>query len=422
VLTFGADGEVAAVPVPESVNGRSDREGRDRMRLWKLWTLLGLLVPLHGAEAVPEARSGVPAAEYRFGPGDVIEFTVSPQRSFDRTVTVQPDGKISYPVVGLLQASGLTAEQLAEKVRKGLVDELVDPLVTVSLKEMAPRSGGRVTLLGAVHSPGGFEVKGTTTVAELLASAGGPSQRSDLRQVTITRTDGSVQVVDLSQTEKTGRVQLETTVQAGDIVVVPAGAPLTVLVLGEVQKPGSYEIQPDARLLDAIALAGGVTSKADLRRLKLAHAGPTGAQIVDLQPLLLHGDTSNPELNVLLQPGDTIFVEETDQRVYVFGRVGKPDLYAIGPNDRVLDVLLRAGGVASDADLSRAVLVRRDEKNQPVNKPLDLRKIMAQGDMTANELIRPGDLIFIPDKRKHGSPLESLNLILPITSLFTLLR
>jgi protein involved in polysaccharide export with SLBB domain len=276
--------------------------------------------------------------------------------------------------------------------------------------------------LGAVHSPGEFEVKGATTVAELLASAGGPSQRGNLRQVTITRTDGSVEVVDLTQTAKTGRVQRELTVQAGDIVVVPTGAPQTVLVLGEVQKPGSYEFPPDARLLDALALAGGATARADLRRLRLAHAGQAGAQILDLQPLLLHGDTSNPELNVLLQPGDTVFVEETDQRVYVFGRVAKPDLYAIGPNDRVLDVLLRAGGVTPDADLSRAVLVRRDDQNRPITKPLDLKKLMARGDMTANELIRPGDLIFIPDKRKKGSVLDSLSLILPITSLFTLLR
>jgi polysaccharide biosynthesis/export protein len=123
-----------------------------------------------------------------------------------------------------------------------------------------------------------------------------------------------------------------------------------------------------------------------------------------------------------MQPGDTVFVEETDQLVYVFGRVGKPDLYAISPRDRVLDVLLRAGGVASDADLTKAVLVRRDEKNQPVTRPLDLRKIMAKGDLTANVLIHPGDLIFVPDRKKHASPLDSLNLILPVTSLFTLLR
>jgi hypothetical protein len=68
------------------------------------------------------------------------------------------------------------------------------------------------------------------------------------------------------------------------------------------------------------------------------------------------------------------------------------------------------------------VLVRRDDQNRPITKPLDLKKLMARGDMTANKLMCPGDLIFIPDKRKHGSVLDSLNFILPFTSLFTLLR
>jgi polysaccharide biosynthesis/export protein len=392
------------------------------LRLWTLLMMTGFLVLRQGAGAALETRANAPSGEYRFGPGDVIEVTVSPQRGFDRTVTVQPDGNVSYPLLGHMRVTGLTAEQFGEKVHEGLAGELVDPRVTVSLKEMAPRAGARVSLLGAVRSPGGFEIKGTTTVAELLATAGGPAPRGDLRQVTITRTDGSVQVVDLSPTEKTGRVQRDMTVQPGDIVVVPEGAPPTVLVLGEVLKPGPYEIQPDARLLDAIALAGGASPKADLRRVRLAHANRAGAQILDLQPLWLHGDTSNPALNVLLQPGDTIFLEETDQRVYVFGRVGKPDLYAISPNDRVLDILLRAGGVGADADLSKAVLVRRDDQSRAVVKPLNLRKIMAKGDMTANELIHPGDLIFVPDKSKHRSALDSLNLILPVTSLFTLLR
>ena len=59
-------------------------------------------------------------AAYRFSPGDVIEVTVMPQRDFGRTVTVQPDGKVSYPVVGQFQAAGLTLEQFSAALREGL--------------------------------------------------------------------------------------------------------------------------------------------------------------------------------------------------------------------------------------------------------------------------------------------------------------
>src|SRR3989442_14683904 len=81
---------------------------------------------------------------------------------------------ISYPLVGQLPAAGLTVQQLAEKLRAGLNRDLVDPVVTLSLREASKHALGRVSLLGAVRSPGGCEIKEGTTLAEALASSGGP--------------------------------------------------------------------------------------------------------------------------------------------------------------------------------------------------------------------------------------------------------
>jgi protein involved in polysaccharide export with SLBB domain len=88
----------------------------------------------------------------------------------------------------------------------------------------------------------------------------------------------------------------------------------------------------------------------------------------------------------------------------------------------VLDVLVKAGGPTSDADLSKAVLVRQDEKGQPVVRPLDLKKIIATGSRAANELLRPGDVLFVPDKKAHKSAADSLNLLWPLTGLINLLH
>src|SRR5688572_11193681 len=60
------------------------------------------------------------AVDYRFAAEDVIEITVSPQSSFGRTLTVQPDGKISYPIAGQVEVVGLTVEQLAKKLQEAL--------------------------------------------------------------------------------------------------------------------------------------------------------------------------------------------------------------------------------------------------------------------------------------------------------------
>ena len=93
-------------------------------------------------------------ADYRFGPGDVIEITLAPQQELDRIVTVQPDGKISFPFVGPFPAAGLTIAELAEKLRRQLNRDLVSPHVTVSLKEINNHAVPRVSVLGAGKKPG----------------------------------------------------------------------------------------------------------------------------------------------------------------------------------------------------------------------------------------------------------------------------
>jgi polysaccharide export outer membrane protein len=386
------------------------------MRGWLLFVLLGALMTVTRAAAAFAPKPG----DYRFGAGDVIEVTVSPQQSFSRIVTVQPDGKVSYPHVGQIRAAGLTVDEFAGQLRGGLERDLVDPQVTVSLKELGKQSVGRVSVLGQVRSPGTFEVREGTTLPEMLASAGGPGPTADLGRVIITRLDQSMRVVDLTLTEETGRLMQSVTLQPGDLIVVPEGTRRTVLVLGEVARPGSYEIQREARLLDVMAQAGGPTTNADLRRVTLSRSGEAATRALDLQPVLAKGDAAGPELNLLVQPGDTIFIAATAEQIYVLGSVSKPGLYPIKRGDRVLDLLVTAGGAGAGA--SSAVLVRRDAKGQPVTKPLDLKKIMAKGDMAENEPLQPGDVLYVPDRKSHHSASEALGLLWPLTGLINLFR
>src|SRR5688572_4988073 len=92
------------------------------MKRWQLGMVLGVLLAVPAAGAEPEAPASAPA-DYRFTRGDLIEITVSPQRNFDRTLTVQPDGKINYPIAGQIEVAGLTVEQLAKKLPESLSQE-----------------------------------------------------------------------------------------------------------------------------------------------------------------------------------------------------------------------------------------------------------------------------------------------------------
>jgi polysaccharide biosynthesis/export protein len=360
---------------------------------------------------------------YVFVSGDVLDITVQPQTGYDRTVTVQPDGKIVYPVVGEVAAAGMTVQQLTEALQQGLQAELKRPRVTVSLKEINKGLLRRVSVFGAVKSPGVFELKEQCTVTEMLATAGGPTPVADLRRVTISRADGSKRlVVDLARAARTGEVTDNVALEPGDLIIVPEGAPQTVLVLGEVIKPGSYDLQGQMRLMDALSQAGGPTPKADLQRVTLTRAGQQKEEVFDLQQLLTKGQQADLSTNVVLQPGDTVVLPESERKYYVLGEVTKSDAYPLKPTDRVLDGIMSAGGSTHEADLGKVMLIRKDDKGQPVARKIDLKKMMTKGDMAANESLQQGDVIFIPNKRTKRPITDVLSLIYPLSGLLNVLR
>jgi polysaccharide biosynthesis/export protein len=163
-----------------------------RMR-HSLWCLVAGLSAMAAGGGTPASAGSAPAAPppagYVLAPGDVIEVSVTSHAGYDRVLTVQPDGRIVFAVVGEMIATGSSPAQLAARLREGLKAELIDPQVTVSLKEMH-RSGTRqASVLGAVRSPGVFELKEKSALAELLATAGGPLPSADLSRITVTRAD-----------------------------------------------------------------------------------------------------------------------------------------------------------------------------------------------------------------------------------------
>jgi len=387
------------------------------------------------------AHASAASIAYVFVPGDQLEITVQPQEGYDRVVTVQPDGKIVFPVVGEVTAAGLTVQELTERLQRGLQAQLKRPHVTISLKEMNKGLLRRASVLGAVKTPGSYELRERSTVFELLATAGGPTAVADLRRVTIARADGSRNVVvDLSRAgagadpgvgrptsarpldTRAGEGTVDAVLEPGDLIIVPEGLPRTVLVLGEVARPGSYELQGEMRLLDALSLAGGPTPKADLRRVTLTRGGQAAGQTVDLESLLTRGQQADLTANVVLEPGDTIVLPDSERKFYVLGDVNRPEAYPLRPGDRLLDAITRAGGGSREADLAKVQLLRNDETGRPVARRVDLRRMMRKGEMTQNHLLREGDIIFVPGRKETRNLWDRLSVLYPLSGILSFLR
>src|SRR5687767_13407608 len=107
---------------------------------------------------------------FLLGPEDVLEITVWGNKDLTRTTPIRPDGLISMPIIGDVQAAGLTADALAKRIAERLKAVAMNPTVSVAVTELNSYS---VYVLGEVAKPGKYQFKSYVTVLQAISTAGG---------------------------------------------------------------------------------------------------------------------------------------------------------------------------------------------------------------------------------------------------------
>ncbi len=181
---------------------------------------LAVFAWLAGA-ALAQAPAGVDPSTYRVGPEDVLEISVWREDALKKEALVRPDGGISYPLVGELQAAGKTVLQLREEITKRLEKYIPDAVVSVTVLKTGSQ---RVYVLGKVTKPGEFPVGRSVDVLQALSMAGGVTPFADLNGIRIMRREGDRQVVlpfEYGRVVRGERLEQNVLLRAGDVVVVP---------------------------------------------------------------------------------------------------------------------------------------------------------------------------------------------------------
>jgi polysaccharide biosynthesis/export protein len=172
-------------------------------------------------KAAETAAAIAPDADYRIGPQDVVRIDVWKEPDISRTIPVRPDGKISVPLLNDVQASGLTAMQLAGSLREGLSKYLTNPQVTVTVTEINSR---RVYLTGEVNRPGAIPLLPNMTVLQAISSGGGFTQFAKLKDIYVMRTENGKQVkhpFNYKEVVKGKLSEQNILLQPGDVIVIP---------------------------------------------------------------------------------------------------------------------------------------------------------------------------------------------------------
>ena len=158
---------------------------------------------------------------YQIGPGDVLNISVWKEEGMDQQILVRPDGEITFPLVGEIQAGGLTTRMLSDALVEKLKKYIPNPSVTVSVLQAV---SNRVYVIGKVNRPGEFAATAYMDVLQALTMAGGLTPYADSDEIKIIRrTDAGIKMKLFDYDEVVSGEQLEMNIilKAGDTVVVP---------------------------------------------------------------------------------------------------------------------------------------------------------------------------------------------------------
>lgn len=178
--------------------------------------------------------AGPAAAEYLIQPGDRLEISVLEDPSLNRTPIVRPDGLITMPLAGNVQAAGRTTTAIQNQIRSRLSRDFVEP-PTVTVDIVGFRDSGvfdpvepaTVYVIGAVSRPGPYEVALPIDVLRMLSIAGGPGTFAARQRIQIRRSDPAetggqtVFLFDYDLVERGGVPMAEIQLRDGDVIVVP---------------------------------------------------------------------------------------------------------------------------------------------------------------------------------------------------------
>lgn len=250
---------------------------------------------------------------YRIGPSDLLEIKVFQAEELSRQVRVDQRGNITLPLMGTIRVAGLSQGELEKRLADLLGKNLLqNPQVSVFIKEFTAQ---RVTVEGEVKQQGVFPISGQVSVLQVIAMAGGLGDQALANQVMLFRKEGNGTrnyQIDLDMIRK-GTAN-DPYVQNDDRIVVQRGVERRVTVEGEVKSPGVYPYKDQVTVLQAVAMAGGLSNlaKPDSIAVIRRENGRENIYTVNLKDI-----RSGKSVDPLVQTDDRIIVDRSTGRYWL---------------------------------------------------------------------------------------------------------
>lgn len=242
----------------------------------------------------------------------------------------------------------------------------------------------KVQVLGQVRNPGIQTLQAFDRLSHAIYAAGGPNDQASIRSVVLIRGGQPIDTLDLYRYLAENVQEENPELRDGDIVFFPVAQNL-VTVVGQVFKPGRYEIKPGERLRDVIVMAGGFTPITTRESIKIQNiATPDSVVSIDFRKLTVEMDEA---ANIELKEGDIITVPTTPTTVTVVGQVQKGGTFPFEPGTLLSYYIGLAGGYGERASTGNIKI------NRWGGKTLKGRE---------NTAIEPGDVVVVGEMQIKG--------------------
>ncbi len=196
------------------------------MRSKILVVLAAALVLVLTSFALAQEDKAAPATEpaiapYRIGPGDILSISVWKDEALTQQLPVLPDGTLHFPLVGKLQAGGMTTDEFKTALEARITRYVPDPVLSVSVTQV---NSMVFYVIGRVNTPGRQMLNANVTALQALAMAGGPNPFAKRNKIKIFRENGDQTLIfefpydDISKGES---LEYNILLKRGDVMVVP---------------------------------------------------------------------------------------------------------------------------------------------------------------------------------------------------------
>lgn len=347
---------------------------------------------------VPNLNVATPDS-YQVGPGDKLLIDVWGASEASYQLEVGLSGAIRINRIGPIYVSGLSMKEASnkiidylKKIYRGIDSSVGDVSKTYASVSLAQARTVQINIIGEVKVPGTYNLSAMSSIMNALYASGGPTEMGSFRSIELVRNGKLLDTFDIYKYLKKGIINSDLFLRDQDVIIVPAYKN-QINIIGQVKRPGIYELTSKDSFEDLIWYANGFTAEANQSHIAISRYNGKERELIDLNYLI--------ESNISLRNGDQVnvarVVDRFTNKVSISGAIYSPGNFEYTEDLDLKTLIIKANGLRDFAFLDRGQIHRKLNDVEDMMMSFDLRKIMNGEDVIK---LQAGDVIRIFDKTK----------------------